>query len=1156
MVAIILRSPPSLPAPKLHPSRPPFFTMSAKTTDPRVINCSDQPPDWAAWDAPERGRQVVKILLGLPPGIKQDKNIGIAGQLPTDLATRFENLTHLYLWRLTDLKVLPALPPKLKCLDVRGCAELEKLPELPATLETLDLGGCSALKTLPITGLAHLRWLHVDGSAGLNPNHLNILLEACTSLEEFTAKDCPQIQSLCFPSQAAKLPDEDVDGHPRFPGRRLKKVVLEGCTGLTNVPDLKAYPWLHHLNLNGCGALATVGGLPIGENADGPTGIRTLYTNECESLRKFRGLDVRKVHQSERSDENVADTFRTLGRFKGNPVDFVMAKVLFLGSGRCGKTTISKALPWSEMKEADRAHHPELNPCVTQSSTERIRFGGWETDLEICGKSVSRKLRGTVHLWDFGGQEVYHNTHRLFAKEGCVFVIATTSHETHQARLKEELDQESPAKREELLRQNEYRELKYWLDYIRNALGLTSVEDLAEERHKASVLIVHTGPGSAEDARRYLKQQAGPYGDLLDTEKLKVVAVDFHQLDFNSPAPAFTGLKSWVQNKAGWAADQFGTRVPELFRDVTSRCDELLKADRHIDRILEWKEWQEIVTTNSGKATLTGRQGEEASRAIARYLHHCGRVFCLSRHEKFQKVIINQQWAVELIYLVTVHAVVDPAIKGKITSLTSRLFSEEEFRKCLNERPEMFWPAGDDMVWPVLMAMLDQCDVFVRAGSLLLPTQRELLRDMDGRLQKELADAWTEVSKSNEQSWINHSFAIHGDQGGLLGGSDYRAVLAFIARGLDQSLPEMLFGPDEENPKNEEGMRPWADPHRSRYENRCWFWKDGFMVKLVRNPLPSNPGDRGETLLLRVEWAHCSDSGVESRRSFEGGLFIQLLSTNEEVYPKRLVEALFGAEGPLAFFADKKTLHDRRLPELAKEVLPLLRGFGQPGWNREMDGPPKPGLRFDVGISYRGTEKSLAERLAAALKHHGLSVYHYGEDERLRPTKDDPERPGGSFITDIYDYLRDARILLVIPSQSYFDDPQSKGNRYCPVELAEAVLAHAGIGRTRLNTRFIWVAGEGCLTPSKIADATENVLKAHYSQVIAPRLNESPLRKVVTKIDCRENQSMQSCDTPSLTAFLDDVGRDAKQYEVVANPGGELRLDELVRRIKQSLSSP
>ncbi|MCC5024824.1 MAG: hypothetical protein J6386_19430 [Candidatus Synoicihabitans palmerolidicus] len=151
---------------------------------------------------------------------------------------------------------------------------------------------------------------------------------------------------------------------------------------------------------------------------------------------------------------------------------------------------------------------------------------------------------------------------------------------------------------------------------------------------------------------------------------------------------------------------------------------------------------------------------------------------------------------------------------------------------------------------------------------------------------------------------------------------------------------------------------------------------------MVRNPDPENQADPGETLLIRMKWANCVVPGRSpTARSFEGGIFIQLLSPQEETSSERLKEALFGENGPLEIFKNHVKEHDRRPADLARESLAMMRGAGQPGWSRLEDGPPRPGVRFEVAISYRGTGKGLVEALSKSLNAAGIEPYYYDEDE-------------------------------------------------------------------------------------------------------------------------------------------------------------------------------
>ena len=81
------------------------------------------------------------------------------------------------------------------------------------------------------------------------------------------------------------------------------------------------------------------------------------------------------------------------------------AKLLILGEGESGKTTLANKLlnPNYELKERE-------------PSTEGIDVMRWEF-TQANGKPFR------VHLWDFGGQEIYHATHQFFLTERSLYVL-------------------------------------------------------------------------------------------------------------------------------------------------------------------------------------------------------------------------------------------------------------------------------------------------------------------------------------------------------------------------------------------------------------------------------------------------------------------------------------------------------------------------------------------------------------------------------------------------------------------------------------------------------------------------------------------------------------------------------------------------------------
>lgn len=109
-------------------------------------------------------------------------------------------------------------------------------------------------------------------------------------------------------------------------------------------------------------------------------------------------------------------------------------KLILLGNGRVGKSSIAK-----------RLIHGQFDPH--EKSTHAIRLEEWSLDM-IGGET-------RINVWDFGGQDIYHGTHALFLKSRAVFVIVW-----------DRLTEQRPNYEADGLT-FENLPLAYWLDYVR-----------------------------------------------------------------------------------------------------------------------------------------------------------------------------------------------------------------------------------------------------------------------------------------------------------------------------------------------------------------------------------------------------------------------------------------------------------------------------------------------------------------------------------------------------------------------------------------------------------------------------------------------------------------------------------------------------------------
>ncbi len=370
----------------------------AISAEPRALYSADgqtwadgTPVDWSADES------VTKVVIGKPSS-DADSSVTLAVAMPDDLAYRYSNLTHLYLWGIANFPELPFLPVGLKCLDIRNCEQLSKLPPLPDGLKTLITENCPQAGRPERANFDDLTELSLRGCPGISEGWLDAVLQNCPRLRKLDASDCPQLTRL--PAWAAELVDVRLDGcenlkalPKRWPAR-LRRLGLKGARSIVKLPDFPAT--LDYIDL---AQTASLRQLPKDRGAP-----RSLFLFGS-------GIPVPPASEhGERVDENVAA--RTRAYYEDVALvgegEVKRCKLLILGNGTAGKTCLSLAITGRDPAEAERL-----------GSTHGIQFWDWDFKANVDGSVDPVDL----HLWDFGGQEIYHNTHRLFMSTGTVFVV-------------------------------------------------------------------------------------------------------------------------------------------------------------------------------------------------------------------------------------------------------------------------------------------------------------------------------------------------------------------------------------------------------------------------------------------------------------------------------------------------------------------------------------------------------------------------------------------------------------------------------------------------------------------------------------------------------------------------------------------------------------
>jgi len=349
-------------------------------------------------------------------------------------------------YRRAEQKIQAALQSGAKKLDLSVASddkETPRLTELPDSLGRLtqlqtlflhenqlttlpdSLGGLTQLQTLSLFGnqlttlpdslgrLTQLQTLYLSGNQLTTlPDSLGRLTQLRTLfLHENQLTTLPDSLGRLTQLQTLYLSVNQLTTLPDSLGRltRLQTLVLFG-NQLTTLPDsLGRLARLEELWLvdNRLKALPESLAVLAGKGV-----LKTLFLHGNPALNlpaDILGPDPRKG-----GDQKPADPRTILAYYFGqrmrNAKPLNEVKLLLVGHGRVGKTSISKALRG-----------------VPHDQNEPETPGIERHPLPL----AARKSTITAHLWDFGGQEFLHQTHQFFFSERSIYVVVLSGRQGH-----------------------------------------------------------------------------------------------------------------------------------------------------------------------------------------------------------------------------------------------------------------------------------------------------------------------------------------------------------------------------------------------------------------------------------------------------------------------------------------------------------------------------------------------------------------------------------------------------------------------------------------------------------------------------------------------------------------------------------------------------
>ncbi|MGB1242852.1 MAG: COR domain-containing protein [Chitinophagales bacterium] len=437
------------------------------------------------------------LLNKLPEGFCRLSNLqrlGLSNNQLTKLPDNFSELQNLQRLdlkgnRLAKIGDELCTLPALQRLGL-GDNLLKEIPESFSqlgSLQRLYLGG-NQLKNLSnsFSELKELQRLY------LSNNQLTTLPDTFSDLEKLQLLDLRSNQIVGLPNGIGNLSElEYLDL-----GKNEMRVLL---------PEVAKLQKLELLDLSG-NRLRDI--VPEIANIQS---LQYLYL-------KDNPIDSPPLEIANRGIISIRNYFKALA--KAEEKDFLYEmKLLLVGEGRVGKTSLSKSLTLSDYELED------------EQSTEGIDVKPWIIPKEELDLQKDFRL----NIWDFGGQEIYHATHQFFLTKRAIYLLVT-----------------------EPRKEDKHEDFYYWLNII-SLLGGDS-----------PILMVMN---KCDQPTRELpiKEYQKHFQNILSLEKISCTPDYRHTLDALK-----NKIKELLKNRQ--LLPHIGTPLPKVWVDIRKKL-EVLKED-------------------------------------------------------------------------------------------------------------------------------------------------------------------------------------------------------------------------------------------------------------------------------------------------------------------------------------------------------------------------------------------------------------------------------------------------------------------------------------------------------------------------------------------------------------------------------------------------
>ena len=289
-----------------------------------------------------------------------------------------------------------------------------------------------------------------------------------------------------------------------------------------------------------------------------------------------------------------------------DPVKNHHLKLILIGNGRVGKTSIVKALLGEPHDKNEKSSHGIIRRS-------------WHDELQSKeGEALA------IDIWDFGGQQIYHGTHRIFMQSRALFLVVWDAESEDSA-----TDEEG---------YNNYK-LSYWLDYIRIFSG------------SSPVLVVRNKID--EPSSSILQLPKEDYQKTCNIQQFWEVSA--------REGTGISDLKNFIQEAFQNMAET-GMLMPKSWHATRG---EIFKSTKKKDEI-SLDEFYQICDECEVR--------EISRKSLLDYLHQSGVLFYHENHFE-NRIILNQKKAIDAIYqLFKRDSLFFNLVKGKGSFQKSNLF--------------------------------------------------------------------------------------------------------------------------------------------------------------------------------------------------------------------------------------------------------------------------------------------------------------------------------------------------------------------------------------------------------------------------------------------------------------------------------------------------